>query len=499
MSTENQSTSSAAEQAEQFKKEGNAMYHERKFRKAIELYTKAIDLDGNVAAYYSNRALANAALERWQEVFNDAEHVLAKLDKSHHKAVYWVVKASKEMGKPKDELVSLLPDSAAAIAEAWGSDDDEHPTQKQLEYAEEWGVRISEAIVKGRMDNLQKILEKIPVGSFPSNVKTGYTALAKYYMARKEWAKGLECFRKLLQYQEKRLPANEASTLDELATTYNNIGVCEKHAGNPLDCSIRAGSDEKDQNLASIWSNMGSCQVSLGKMDEAIKCHKKAVEIATSKGDTPKSAPLMLALARALRDAGNNKEADGLFGRVVAVWSGFSKVEDLVKESPDVPDERRLVELYITTVAEWAMLQLSSDRDASVKTADSIRIMESGVATLKKWGRQAQAWRLLLPMAQISDDKKYLDEASQVIEGLPEAERDLAKQAVTHRISFKFISVMQPTEVVQQSPLARNPLAVDQDCAIFAMRMVKLMQQGPDIFTEQQVSNLKTDEDQIPF
>ncbi|KAF4751587.1 hypothetical protein FOZ63_014267 [Perkinsus olseni] len=78
------------------------------------------------------------------------------------------------------------------------------------------------------------------------------------------------------------------------------------------------------------------------------------------------------------------------------------------------------------------MLQLSSDRDASVKTADSIRIMESGVATLKRWGRQAQAWRLLLPMAQISDDKKYLDEASQVIEGLPEAEHDLAKQAVTH-------------------------------------------------------------------
>ncbi|KAF4655254.1 hypothetical protein FOZ61_007678 [Perkinsus olseni] len=72
---------------------------------------------------------------------------------------------------------------------------------------------------------------------------------------------------------------------------------------------------------------------------------------------------------------------------------------------------------------------------------------------------------------------------------------------------------MQPTEVIQQSPLARSPLAVDQDCAvrpthlcysniayqIFAMRMVKLMQQGPDIFTEQQVSNLKTDEDKYRF
>ncbi|KAF4709874.1 hypothetical protein FOZ63_013305 [Perkinsus olseni] len=58
---------------------------------------------------------------------------------------------------------------------------------------------------------------------------------------------------------------------------------------------------------------------------------------------------------------------------------------------------------------------------------------------------------------------------------------------------------MQPTEVVQQNPLARSPLAVDQDCAIFAMRMVKLMQQGPDIFTEQQVSNLKTDEDKYRF
>ncbi|EER17103.1 conserved hypothetical protein [Perkinsus marinus ATCC 50983] len=440
MSTEDHS--GAVEKAEGFKNEGNVMYHDRKFRKAIEMYTKAIELDPSVAAYYSNRALANAALERWQDVFDDAQHVLSKLDKNHQKAVYWVVKASKEMGKPKEELLALVPDSAAAITEAWGSDDDEHPTQKQLEYAEEWGVRVSEALVKGRMDKLEKMLQKIPIGSFPSNVKTGYTALAKYYMARREWSKGLECFQELLRYQQKRLPANDASTLDELATTYNNIGVCEKHSGKledaigdlrkSLDCSIRAGSDEKDQNLASIWSNMGSCQLSLGKTDEAVKCHKKAVEIATSKGDTPKSAPLMLALARSLKDAGNTKEADGLFGRVVAIWSGFSKVEDLVKESPDVPDERRLVELYITTVAEWAMLQLSSDRDASVKTGDAIHIMESGVATLKKWGRQAQAWRLLLPMAQISDDKKYLDEASQVIGGLPEAEHDLAKQAVTH-------------------------------------------------------------------
>lgn len=56
--------------------------------------------------------------------------------------------------------------------------------------------------------------------------------------------------------------------------------------------------------------------------------------------------------------------------------------------------------------------KLAFSGDASVKTGDAIHIMESGVATLKKWGRQAQAWRLLLPMAQISDDKKYLDEVS---------------------------------------------------------------------------------------
>lgn len=51
----------------------------------------------------------------------------------------------------------------------------------------------------------------------------------------------------------------------------------------------------------------------------------------------------MLALARSLKDAGNTKEADGLFGRVVAIWSGFSKVEDLVKESPDVSVETRII------------------------------------------------------------------------------------------------------------------------------------------------------------
>mmetsp|Transcript_26703 Transcript_26703/g.22857 ORF Transcript_26703/g.22857 Transcript_26703/m.22857 type:complete len:90 (-) Transcript_26703:244-513(-) len=84
------------------------MYHERKFKKAIELYTSAIDIDDSVPAYYSNRALANAALERWQEVYDDAFHILSKLDKNHQKAIYWVVQASKELGKPKEELLKSL-------------------------------------------------------------------------------------------------------------------------------------------------------------------------------------------------------------------------------------------------------------------------------------------------------------------------------------------------------------------------------------------------------
>ncbi|OLY85668.1 Serine/threonine-protein phosphatase 5 [Smittium mucronatum] len=55
MSSSNE-TRTSIEIAEEIKKQANTLFAEKKYLKAIEEYTKAIELNPNVPAYYTNRA-----------------------------------------------------------------------------------------------------------------------------------------------------------------------------------------------------------------------------------------------------------------------------------------------------------------------------------------------------------------------------------------------------------------------------------------------------------
>ncbi|KAK1428513.1 hypothetical protein QVD17_17348 [Tagetes erecta] len=63
--------SSAAEQAEQLKLQGNNFYNENMFAAAIDLYTQAIRLCPNVPFYWTNRALCHRKLNDWASVEED--------------------------------------------------------------------------------------------------------------------------------------------------------------------------------------------------------------------------------------------------------------------------------------------------------------------------------------------------------------------------------------------------------------------------------------------
>ena len=58
------------DQADRYKSQGNQALQAGMYADAVELYTKAIALDPSCAVYFSNRAAANAALERWRDALD---------------------------------------------------------------------------------------------------------------------------------------------------------------------------------------------------------------------------------------------------------------------------------------------------------------------------------------------------------------------------------------------------------------------------------------------
>jgi DnaJ homolog subfamily C member 8 len=71
-------TDEARLQAEAFKADGNALLAEGKYREAVEMYSRAIELDPDNAVYYSNRSAAYLALgDERGSALRDAEKCIA--------------------------------------------------------------------------------------------------------------------------------------------------------------------------------------------------------------------------------------------------------------------------------------------------------------------------------------------------------------------------------------------------------------------------------------
>ncbi|KAL1932684.1 hypothetical protein VTP01DRAFT_8362 [Rhizomucor pusillus] len=92
--------------AEEIKTEANKLFAAKRFSEAIEKYTAAIDLNPNVAAYYTNRAFCHLKLESYGYAIADADAAL-KIDPSLVKANYRRASANMALGKFKDALKDL--------------------------------------------------------------------------------------------------------------------------------------------------------------------------------------------------------------------------------------------------------------------------------------------------------------------------------------------------------------------------------------------------------
>ncbi|XP_049415217.1 serine/threonine-protein phosphatase 5 isoform X1 [Solanum stenotomum] len=99
METENSNTS----RAEELKQLANEAFKGHKYSQAIDLYTQAIELNGENAVYYANRAFAHAKLEEYGSAIHDGTRAI-EIDPRYSKGYYRRGAAYLAMGKFKDAL-----------------------------------------------------------------------------------------------------------------------------------------------------------------------------------------------------------------------------------------------------------------------------------------------------------------------------------------------------------------------------------------------------------
>ncbi|KAJ3566753.1 hypothetical protein NP233_g6809 [Leucocoprinus birnbaumii] len=93
-------TAAERKQAEGFKKKGDDAYKKKKYEEASEIYTEAMKIDLTNVVYRCNRAAAQAGLENWMNVEEDA-YVATQLDPKYAKAWSWLGMARLKLGHAK--------------------------------------------------------------------------------------------------------------------------------------------------------------------------------------------------------------------------------------------------------------------------------------------------------------------------------------------------------------------------------------------------------------
>ena len=63
--------------AKEWKDKGNSLVKEKKYKEALDCYSKAIELDPNDPILYSNRSAMHLNLSEFDEAINDAEKAIS--------------------------------------------------------------------------------------------------------------------------------------------------------------------------------------------------------------------------------------------------------------------------------------------------------------------------------------------------------------------------------------------------------------------------------------
>ncbi|EOO04138.1 putative small glutamine-rich tetratricopeptide repeat-containing protein a protein [Phaeoacremonium minimum UCRPA7] len=112
---------SPAEEAESFKNLGNKFFKEKNYARAIEEYTKAVELQPNSATYLSNRAAAYMSAAKYEAALEDCRRA-ADLDPQNSKILLRLARIYTSLGQPEEAMITFErirpPPSAKDMAQA---------------------------------------------------------------------------------------------------------------------------------------------------------------------------------------------------------------------------------------------------------------------------------------------------------------------------------------------------------------------------------------------
>ncbi|XP_045119494.1 uncharacterized protein LOC123509333 [Portunus trituberculatus] len=185
--------------AERKKNEGNELYKTKEYRDALRLYTQAIDLCPDCAAYYSNRSACYMMLGKYIEALNDAREAV-RLDKAFVKGYLRVAKCNIALGDATAAL-SVLREAGELEAGSKAVKDEIGRAQGLIKCQEEIEKAFNKGDYRTAIYHLDRALE-YAVGCRAMKIMK-----AEYLVMLQRYAEAQEMVNEILQFDNTNVDA----------------------------------------------------------------------------------------------------------------------------------------------------------------------------------------------------------------------------------------------------------------------------------------------------
>ncbi|KAK8379553.1 hypothetical protein O3P69_019468 [Scylla paramamosain] len=185
--------------AERKKNEGNELYKTKEYRDALRLYTQAIDLCPDCAAYYSNRSACYMMLGKYTEALNDAREAV-RLDKTFVKGYIRVAKCNIALGDATAAL-SVLREAGELEAGSKAVKDEVSRAQALIRYQDEIEKAFGKGDYRTAIFHLDRALE-FAVGCRAMKIRK-----AEYLVMLQRYSEAQEMVNEILQFDNTNVDA----------------------------------------------------------------------------------------------------------------------------------------------------------------------------------------------------------------------------------------------------------------------------------------------------